>query len=57
MLDEINQKPCIMMKKVIVRGKRSKTLSEVKPTENISMNESTEFARDKSRAKGSASFT
>ena len=40
------------MKKVIDRGKRSKTLSEVKPVE-----ESTEFSRDKSCAKGSPSFT
>ena len=36
MLDEINQKPSIMTKKVIDRGKRSKTLSEVKQVENIS---------------------
>ena len=34
-LDEINQKPCRKMKKVIDRGKRSKTLSEVKQVENI----------------------
>ena len=33
-----NQKPCITMKKVIDRGKRSKTLSEVKQVENISKN-------------------
>ena len=38
MLDEINQKPCTKMKKVINRGKRSKTLSEVKPVENINKN-------------------
>ena len=40
------------MKKVINRGKRSKTLSEVKPVENI---ESAEFSRDKSLARGSPS--
>ena len=33
-----NQKPCTKTKKVIDRGKRSKTLSEVKPVENISKN-------------------
>ena len=33
-----NQKPCIKAKKVIERGKRSKTLSEVKPVENVSKN-------------------
>ena len=32
-----NQKLCITTKKVIDRGKRSKTLSEVKQVENISM--------------------
>ena len=37
-LDEQNQKPCTKTKKVIDRGKRSKTLSEVKPVENISKN-------------------
>ena len=42
-------------KKVIDRGKRSKTLSEVKPIENISKN--AEYSEDKSRAKGSPSFT
>ena len=31
-----NQKPCTKTKKVIDRGKRSKTLSEVKPVKNIS---------------------
>ena len=31
-----NQKPFKKMKKVIYKGKRSKTLSEVKPVENIS---------------------
>ena len=30
-----NQKPCMKTKKVIDRGKRSKTLSEVKSVENI----------------------
>ena len=50
-----NQKPCIT---VIDRGKRSKTLSDVKQVENISKNqESAKFSRDKSRAKGSPSFT
>ena len=33
-----NQKPCTNTKKVIDRGKRSKTVSEVKPVENISKN-------------------
>ena len=33
-----NQKLCKMTKKVIDRGKRSKTLSEVKSVENISKN-------------------
>ena len=33
-----NQKPCTKTKTVIDRGKRSKTLSEVKPVENISKN-------------------
>ena len=33
-----NQKPCTKTKKVIDIGKRSKTLSEVKPVENISKN-------------------
>ena len=37
-LDKWNQKLCIMMKKVIDRGKRSETLSEVKLVENISKN-------------------
>ena len=31
-----NQKPCTAMKKVIDRGRRSKTLSEVKLLEDIS---------------------
>ena len=39
----------------IDRGKRSKTLSEVKPVKNI--NKNLQFSRDKSRAKGSPSFT
>ena len=38
MLDEIESKPCTKMKKVIDRGKKSKTLSEVKPVENINKN-------------------
>ena len=33
-----NQKPCTKKKKVIDRGKRSKTLSEVKPVKNKSKN-------------------
>ena len=33
-----NKKPLTKIKKVIDRGKRSKTLSEVKPVENISKN-------------------
>ena len=33
-----NQKLCTEMKKVIDRGKRSKTLSEVKPVVNVSKN-------------------
>ena len=43
---KLNQEPCTKLKKVIDKGKRSKTLSEVKPVENI----------NKSRAKGSPSF-
>ena len=35
---KLNQKPCTKLKKVIDRGKRSKTLSEVKPVENINKN-------------------
>ena len=42
------------MKKVIDRGKRRKTLSEVKPVENISKNLQSFL---ESRAKGSSSFT
>ena len=33
-----NKKPCTKLKKVIDRGKRSKTLSEVKPVKNINKN-------------------
>ena len=33
-----NQKPCTELKKVIDRGKRSKTLTEVKPVKNIHQN-------------------
>ena len=33
-----NKKPCPKTKKVIDRGKRSNTLSELKPAENISKN-------------------
>ena len=38
MLDEIESKTVHKAEKVIDRGKRSKTLSEVKPVENISKN-------------------
>ena len=38
MLDEIVSKTVHHAKKVIDRGKRSKTLSEVKPVKNISKN-------------------
>ena len=38
MLDEIESKTVHKDKEVIDRGKRSKTLSELKPVENISMN-------------------
>ena len=44
------------MKKVINRGKRNKTLTEIKVVENVSKNLKL-FSRDKSRAKGSSSFT
>ena len=35
---KVNKKLCIMTKKVINRGKRIKTLNEVKAVENISKN-------------------
>ena len=35
---KLNQNPCTKTKKVINRRKRNKTLSEVKPVENISKN-------------------
>ena len=38
MLDEIDSKPCTKLKKVTDRGKSSKTVSEVKPFENINKN-------------------
>ena len=38
MLDEIESKPCTKTKKVMDRGKRSKTMSEVKPVKSISKN-------------------
>ena len=38
MLDETESKPCIKTKKVISRGKRIKTLSELKCVENICKN-------------------
>ena len=53
---KLNQKPYITTKKEIDRGKKSKTLSEVKLVENIHKNPQ-EFSRDKSCAKGSPSFT
>ena len=33
-----NQKPCTKLEKVINRGKKGKTLSEVEPAENINKN-------------------
>ena len=33
-----NQKPCIKTKKVIDRGKRSKTLCEIRPVNEINKN-------------------
>ena len=42
-----NQKPCIKTKKVINRGKRSKTLSVVKQVQNII--ESSKFALQRAR--------
>ena len=44
------EKPCIKTKRVIVRRKRSKKLSEVRPVKNM-------FSREKSCAKGCLSFT
>ena len=38
MLDEIDSKTCIAAKKVVNRGKRSKTVSEAKPVKKISKN-------------------
>ena len=38
MLDEIESKTCEKIKKVVHRGKKSRTLSEVKPVENMSKN-------------------
>ena len=38
MLDEIVQKPCTKIKKMIDRGNKSKTLSELKSVESISKN-------------------
>ena len=35
---KLNKNPCKKTKKVIDRGKRNKTLSEVKPVKNISKN-------------------
>ena len=50
MLDELESKT-VHKAEEGDRGKRSKMMSEVKPVENI------KFSRDKSRAKGSPSFT
>ena len=38
MLDEIESKTWEKIKKVVHRGKKSRTLSEVKPVENMSKN-------------------
>ena len=38
MFDKIASKLCIKTKKVIIRGKGSKILNDVKPVENISKN-------------------
>ena len=38
MLDVTESKPCIKKKKVIDRGKRIETLSDVKPVKNIIKN-------------------
>ena len=38
MLHEIEKKLCIRMKNMMDKGKRSNTLIEVKPAENISYN-------------------
>ena len=38
MLDEIESKPSTKTKKVINRGKKRKTLSKLKPVENLSKN-------------------
>ena len=38
MLDEIESKLCIKKKKMIDKGKTNKTMSEVKPVENVSKN-------------------
>ena len=46
MLDQIESKTLHKDKKVIDRGKRSKTLSEVKPAQNISENMSTRILLD-----------
>ena len=46
MLDQIESKTLHKDKKVIDRGKRSKTLSEVKPAQNISKNMSTRILLD-----------
>ena len=51
MLGEIKSKPCITTKKVIDRGKRSKTLSATKLVENLSKNPQS-FLKINSRAKG-----
>ena len=56
MLDKIDSKIVHKDEKALInRGKRSKTMIEVKPVENISKNP--QSFRDKSYAKGSLSFT
>ena len=52
-----NQEPCRKTKKVIDKGKRSKTLSIVKTDKNMQEVESAESSRDKYHAKGSPSLT
>ena len=55
MLDEIALKIVHKDVKVIDKGKRSNTLSEVKPVGNIIKNQ--QIFRNKSLTKGSPSFT
>ena len=55
MLDEIESETVQENEEDHRKRKKSKTLSEVKPIENISKN--LQFSRDKSRLKGSPSLT